>query len=174
MTQHLLTDTIIDYIHGELPAAEDALVHAHLQSCGPCRSEYEQESALTDALRSAVQADDRELPGMVKARIWEAIRSERPPLSARITALLRPAIAVPAAAVLLAVTYFASPLGHPQQPNARTVDVMYYFAQHAAEEMQSPLGERNVSSAMFEPSDAASGTASTGSRTAAAAVDAVE
>jgi predicted anti-sigma-YlaC factor YlaD len=174
MMQHLTTETLIDYIHAELAPAEDALVHTHLQTCGLCRSEYERETRLSDALRLAARESEQELPGMVKALIWEAVRAERPTLSARLAALLRPAVAVPALAVLLVATYFTSPLGH-QQAAARMVDATYYLEQHAAEELQNPLGERNVSSPILETTETANTDSSLGTRTAAAAaLDAVE
>jgi anti-sigma factor RsiW len=175
MTQHLTTDTIIDYIHGELPPAEDALVLAHLQTCAPCRSAFEHETSLIEALRLRARADERELPGIVRAQIWQTLRSQEPTPLQRFAALLRPAITLPTAAILVLALYFASPLGHPTSA-ARTVDANYYLEQHAAEQIQNPLGERNVSSPILETTEAsATSDSSLGTRTAAAAaLDAVE
>ncbi|MBV9646531.1 MAG: zf-HC2 domain-containing protein [Candidatus Eremiobacteraeota bacterium] len=172
MTQHLTTDNIIDYLHGELDPAEDALVHSHLQACAPCRAEFERESSLTDALRAYAHAEERDLPGMVKAQLWQTIRTQRPSAAERLAALLRPAIAVPAAALLVLVTYFASPLGRPTA-QLRTIDVMYYFEQHAAEQMKSPLADRNATSSMLETSEAAFTGSTTLPVRAAAVMDAV-
>jgi len=175
MMEHLTTDTLTDYVHGELPPAEDALVHAHLQACAACQAEFELETSLSEALRTAARDEEYELPSMVKARIWEAVRAERPSPFAAFAAFLRPAIAVPTAAILIVVTYFASPLGHPQQVHAKTVDAMYYLEQHAAEELQNPLIERNVSSPILETTEASNNDLTIGTRTAAAAaLDAVE
>src|SRR5580704_999904 len=80
MNEHFTTDSLIDYIHGELPPAEDALAHAHLQSCGRCRAEFDRESALREALRLAARQQELELPSMLKAQIWAAVREQRPPL----------------------------------------------------------------------------------------------
>jgi anti-sigma factor RsiW len=173
MNEHLTTNTLIDYVHGELPSAEDALAHTHLQSCTECRSEFERETRLSEALRFAAAEDERELPSMVKAEIWQAVRAARPSPYARFATWLQPLVAVPAAAILVAVVYFASPLGH-QAPAPLTVDASYYLEQHAAEQM-NPLGERNVTPAVLETSDTGRPDPSVGSRTAvAAAVDAVE
>jgi anti-sigma factor RsiW len=174
MTEHLKTETIIDYLHGELGPAADALTHAHLQACGACRSEYERETRLSEAILTAVHAAERELPGMVKARIWETVRSSAPSPYARLLNFLRPAIAIPAAAVLAVVTYFASPLSHPQE-GGPTVDAMYYLEQHAAQQLQNPLGERSVTSPVLETSVSPGAAPVLGSATAvAAALDAVE
>jgi predicted anti-sigma-YlaC factor YlaD len=177
MNEHFTTDSLIDYIHGELPPAEDALAHAHLQSCGPCRAEFDRESALREALRLAARQQELELPSMLKAQIWAAVREQRPPLGVRLLAALRPAIALPAIAILAIVTYFATPLGHGAS-GPKTVDAMYYFEQHAAEALQEPLAERSLLSPVLETSTgdtAAAPPASAGVHAAvAAALDAVE
>ena len=98
MNEHLTTNTLIDYVHGELPSAEDALAHTHLQSCTECRSEFERETRLSEALRFAAAEDERELPSMVKAEIWQAVRAARPSPYARFATWLQPLVAVPAAA----------------------------------------------------------------------------
>ena len=175
MNEHLNIDTIIDYLHGELPPAADALTHAHLQACGPCRSEYEREASLSESLRVAARNEERELPPAVKAAVWQAVRNERPSLSLRLAAFLRPAIALPTAAALVLVTYFASPLSHSQHAT-RSVDAMYYLEQHAAEQMLNPLAERSsITSPVLETSEATATTDNSGSRTPIlATLDAME
>jgi anti-sigma factor RsiW len=174
MTQHLTTDTIIDYIHGELSAPEDALTHAHLQTCAACREDYERETQISEALLAAIGGTDRELPPMIKARIWEVVRAERPSPLARLAGFLRPAIAIPAAAILVVITYFASPLSHPA-PSGPTVDATYYLEQHAAEQLRNPLVERSVTTPILETSDSVGTSPVLGTATAAAAaLDAVE
>jgi anti-sigma factor RsiW len=173
MTQHLTTDTIIDYIHGELSPAEDALTLAHLQSCATCSEDYERETQISEALLAG-RHDERELPSMVKARIWEIVRAERPSQLAWLTGLLRPAIAIPAAAVLIVATYLASPLSRPA-PSGPTVDATYYLEQHAAELLRNPLSERSVTTPVLETSDNVGTPLTLGTATAAAAaLDAVE
>jgi predicted anti-sigma-YlaC factor YlaD len=174
MTQHLTTETLIDYLRGELEPAEDALAHTHLQECGVCRAEHERETRLSEMLAAAAQREELDLPGMVRARIWEAVRAAQPSPYARMLGFLRPAIAVPAAAVLVVATYFASPLGH-RGPTPPMIDATYYLEQHAAQQLQNPLGERNVTSAVLETSDSAGPAPILGTATAAAAaLNAVE
>jgi anti-sigma factor RsiW len=174
MTTHLKTESLIDYIHGELGPAEDALTHAHLQECGLCRAEFEREARLSELLVAAAAQETFELPGMVKARIWEAVRSETPSPYARLLGFFRPAIAVPAAAALVVATYFASPLAH-RGPARPMIDATYYLEQHAAQQLQNPLGERNVTSAVLETSANGGQVPMLGTATAAAAaLNAVE
>ena len=143
MNPHLSPTTLIDFLHGELPTQDDALVHAHLAACSECRRAHDAEAALTELLQSAAVADEREMPSLVAARVWERIRAAEPSPLARLAAFLRPAVAIPAAAALLLVGgWFASPLSHP---HARpTIDANYYFAAHAADASQLPLSERSA------------------------------
>ena len=60
---------------------------------------------------------------------------------ARLAALLRPAIAIPAALVLLVGGWFASPLSHSGA--SPTVDANYYLQAHAADTGETPLSERS-------------------------------
>jgi anti-sigma factor RsiW len=173
MTEHLTTDTLIDYIHGELDAAEDAVTLAHLQACPSCSAAYEVEAFLSESLKRAGH-DTLELPSMVKARIWENVRAESASPKARILAFFRPAIAFPVAAALAVALYFASPIAH-RAPSGPSVDASYYLEQHAAEEIGNPLGERSVSSAVVETVDTTGSPPALGTRTAAAAaLNAVE
>jgi anti-sigma factor RsiW len=141
MNEHLSPDLLVDYVHGELSATDDASVHRHLAACASCRESYDLEIALSEGLRAAAAADERELPPFVKATIWEAVREARPSPLARLGALLRPAIAVPVAALLIAGGFFASPLAHVGA--APTIDATYYLEAHAAQASQSPLNDRS-------------------------------
>lgn len=140
MMHHLTSDQLVDFIHGEFSPEEDAFAHAHLASCASCRAEADAEVALREYLRSAAAADEREMPSAIKAAIWEQIRVARPGPFAALAALLRPAIAVPLAAVVLLGGYFASPLAHRGTPP--TVAASYYFEAHAVQSARSPLAER--------------------------------
>jgi anti-sigma factor RsiW len=173
MNEHLSNATIIDYIHGELPPAADALALGHVHECASCRAEIERETRLSEALKVEAAQDDRDLPAMVKAQIWQVVRTERPSLSARLVALLRPAVAVPAAAILVAVVYFASPIGRGTHAPA-TVDATYYLEQHAAEQMQSPFAERGSPAAVLETSDSTADAGSITHTAATTAIDAVQ
>jgi anti-sigma factor RsiW len=173
MIQHPTIEELIDYIHGELGAAEDAQTLAHLAECRACRLEYEREAWLSENLRRSA-AVAAELPATVKARIWESIRTESASPYARIFSFMRPALAVPLAAMLAVALYFASPFAHRAQ-TAPMVDAMYYFDQHAAEASGNPLGERNVSPPVLETNETAEQSPTVGTATAAvAAINAVE
>ena len=150
MSNHITTDLLVDYVHHELAPEEDALVHAHLGECAGCRREVENESALTDALRSAAAAEETDMPSLVAARVWETIRSARPSPLGRLAVLLRPAVAVPLAAALVIGAYVAVPLSHGGP--APTIDAGYYLEQHAAAQVQYPLAERG---ATLQPADRA-------------------
>ncbi|GAC1441023.1 MAG: hypothetical protein NVSMB59_00090 [Vulcanimicrobiaceae bacterium] len=141
--QHLTSDQVIDFVHGELTPQNDALVHAHLSSCATCRTETDAELALRDMLRRAAFADEREMPSSIKAAVWEEIRAAKPGPFAALGALLRPAFALPIAAVLLVGGYFVSPLGHPDVRH--TVAATYYLQAHAAQSSRGPLAERSTS-----------------------------
>jgi predicted anti-sigma-YlaC factor YlaD len=170
---HLTIDTLIDYIHRELDIVDDAGVHAHLQTCGVCRSEYERETRLSELLKGSA-ADAPDLPSIVKAKIWQEVRAERQPTFARIAALFRPAIAIPLVAALASILYFSGPFVN-RPANVRTVDANYYFEQHAAEAIGNPLGERSVTSSLVETTSTNEQTPALGTATAAAAaLDAVE
>jgi predicted anti-sigma-YlaC factor YlaD len=138
---HYSTETLTDYIHGELAPGEDASLFAHLAACGDCRASYD---ALTEALRSSPRAKERELPPMLKAQIWAAVRTERPSALDTVRSFLRPAYALPALAAILVVGYFGVPaarngLTRADQPG---VSATYYLDEHAAESQANPLADR--------------------------------
>jgi len=145
MTEHLNNQTLIDYMHAGLAPEEDAHVYAHLEACTDCRSEYDSELAMTDMLRTFALADQRELPSSVKAEIWERIRSARPsPLSA-LAAWFRPAVAIPAAAVLAVGLYFGTTYLSPRGP--ASIDAAYYLEDHAALNSTVPFSDHVNASA---------------------------
>lgn len=141
MTTHYDRDTIIDYVHGELTAGEDAVVHGHLAACTDCRALRDEETAFAEALRAAALGDERELPSMVKAKIWDAVRRETPSFADRLRALWRPAVALPAAAAIALVAYLGLPGFHgssgSQQPGMAAA---YLLDEHAAEAQENPFG----------------------------------
>ncbi len=143
MNQHLSNDTLTDYLHGELRPQDDALAHAHLLVCPTCRAARDAETSITEFVRAGAAAEEHEFPSLVSAVVWERIREARPSPLGRLSAFLRPAIAVPVAAVLLLGGWFASPLGHGSANGARSIDAVYYFQQHAAQSASSPLSEHS-------------------------------
>ena len=81
---HYDADTLDDYLHGALGPERDAAIHAHLETCAECRAIYDEcaSGARLDPRRRA-QAEEREFPSMIKARVWEAVRNDRARVVAR-------------------------------------------------------------------------------------------
>ena len=143
---HLSADQLSDFVHGELSPAADALAHAHLADCGVCRSEYDAEISLGEALRAAARHEELEFPSIIKAVVWERIREMPPSPMARLTSWFRPLMAVPVAAALALGIWFASPYApHGVHP---TVDASYYLEAHAAQSNGSLLAEPASSSVL--------------------------
>ena len=137
--KHLTSDQLNDFVHRELSPANDAVVHAHLADCGICRAEYDTEIALGEALRAAAAADEREMPSVVKAVVWERVRELPPSPMLRFSAWMRPLVALPVAAALVIGVWFTSPYApHGARP---TVDAAYYLEAHAAQSDGSLLSE---------------------------------
>jgi anti-sigma factor RsiW len=155
MNNHITNADLIDYIRHELRPERDALVLAHLESCDGCRREYEAEASLGEMLKRAAAREEREFPSLVSARVWEAIRNEKPSPFAWLQTLLRPAIAVPVAAAAAVAIFFATPIGH--QGGGSTIAATYYLEQHAAQQAQNPLLERGPSATTMIEAAADSG-----------------
>jgi anti-sigma factor RsiW len=170
MNDHLSNDRLVDFVHGELSPADDALAHAHLAVCALCRENYELEALLSEALRSAAKAEEVDMPSLVAAAVWQRVRAATPGPLARLAGWLRPAVAVPLAAAVLLAGFIVSPLAHRAGP---TIDATYYFAAHAAQTGGTPLSERpsglvletsmNASSSSAPVTDALDGYATTSS-----------
>lgn len=141
MMQHLTTDTLLDYVHGELAPAQDAAVYAHIEQCEPCRTEYEAEIAIGEMLRTQAAQDERELPSAVKAEIWQRVRSGKPAIWNRAFGWIRPAVAVPLAAAIAVAAYFGTTYMGPQA--APAIEASYYLQDHAAMNSTIPFSDRN-------------------------------
>ena len=137
---HLTNDQLIDYMHGELGPQQDAAVYEHMESCEACRSEYDAELALTELLRAHAREEERELPAMLKAEIWSRVRTGQPSIWSRITSWVRPAVAIPAAAVLALAAYFGTSYLSPQ--GAPAIEAGYYLQDHAALNGTVPFNDR--------------------------------
>ncbi len=151
---HYTPDELVDYLHGEVSPGRDAAIFAHLARCAACREERDLELALVTALRDEPRFAEREMPAVIRARVWEAVRNERPSPLARLAGLLRPAFALPTAAAIVLAAYF----GIPAAQSSR----LAYDAAHAtpgwsaaalldehAAEVQNPLSDRAGSFARF-------------------------
>lgn len=137
--QHLTSDILLDYIHGELSPAQDASVYAHIEQCQACRAEHQAEVALGEMLRADAAREERELPSSVKAEIWQRIREAKPSAGSRLAAWLRPAIAVPVAAAIALAAYFGPGLVNPQ--GAPAIEASYYLQDHAAMNSTIPFSD---------------------------------
>ncbi len=153
MSQHLKTETLIDYMHGALSPQEDAAVHAHMEACEACRSEFDAEAAISEMLRSYAASEEREFPATLKAQIWSRIREARPSPWSSLIERLRPAVTLPIAAALALAAYFGttymSPHGSP------SIEAAYYLQDHAALNSTIPFSDRTS----INPVDLDNGTA---------------
>src|ERR1700719_4446747 len=107
MKQHPDINQLIDYIHRELAPEEDAAILLHIESCDECRTRYESETRLSEALRLYGLKTERDLPAGVVDRIWDGVyAAQQPAWTERLRALLRPAIAVPVGVAAALAIYF--------------------------------------------------------------------
>jgi predicted anti-sigma-YlaC factor YlaD len=139
---HYTADTLDDYLHGEIAADRDALIHAHLDGCADCRVLYEELAGVRDWIRNAAMADERDLPPMVKARVWAAVRTAPPTWQERLRGAWRPWLAVPVAAAIAGVAYLGVP-GHFSAAHAG-VSASYLLEEHAAGTADNPLADRGL------------------------------
>jgi anti-sigma factor RsiW len=135
---HLTQEALIDYLHGELAPGEDAAVLLHLEGCAACRTEYEAQAQLSEALRAYASMTDVELPGQVRAAIWNRIEeAQRSSWRARVYTWMRPAAGfalATAAAVVIAI-------GVVPRHAGPAIDAMYYLEDHAALTSSVPFHE---------------------------------
>jgi predicted anti-sigma-YlaC factor YlaD len=138
---HLTQEQLIDYLHGELPAGEDARTMAHIDACASCRAAYETEAALSDALRRYATQSERELPPDVRAGIWQSIEEgSRVSARERMRGFLRPAIGFAlAAAAAIAIAIGVS----PHHTGGPVIDALYYLDDHAALASSVPFSGAN-------------------------------
>jgi anti-sigma factor RsiW len=138
---HPTSETLIDYVHRELPAHEDAAVHAHLASCAACSQAHDDEVRLGELLREHARSEERELPAGFAARIVAAATSSPP--AARWwqpATLFRPAFALPAAAAIVLAFYLGFAAFH-SPAKTTSVDAAYYIESHAALATAMPFAE---------------------------------
>jgi len=141
---HYNADILDDYLHGALGPERDATIHAHLETCAACSALYDEAAAVRDWLRRAARAEEREFPSIVKARVWESIRTAPAPpsLADRLRSLWRPMIALPVGAALGAFIYLGVPGVHGSQPAG--VAATYLLEEHAAVASENPLADRGL------------------------------
>jgi len=139
---HYDLDTLDDYLRGELDATRDANVHAHLEACKPCRAAYDEAASVRDWIRAAAAAEEREFPALVKAHVWETIRSAPPSRLAWLRSGWRPWLAVPVAAALALAVYVEVPGIHGAPPAG--IAAADLFIEHAAQMADNPLADHGV------------------------------
>lgn len=142
---HYDADILDDYLHGALRPERDAAIHAHLETCAACRAIYDENARVRDWVRAAAQAEEREFPSVIKARVWEHVRRvpAAPSLADRVRAWWRPMVAVPVAAALAVFVYFGVPGVHGGPPPAG-VAATYLLEEHAAVAADNPLADRGL------------------------------
>ena len=141
---HYDADTLADYLHGEIGPEADAAIHAHLDACVACRALYDETASVRDWLRAAARADEREFPSLIKARVWEAVRSAEPTFLDRLRAAVRPAIALPIAAAIAVFAYVGAPAIHLPGSAPAGVAATTLLEEHAAVASDNPLADRGL------------------------------
>ncbi len=147
---HATNEQLIDYIHGQLTPKEDANIHAHLADCSRCRDDYETEVQLSEMLRNQAALEEVELPSIVKANIWAAVRASEPSSVERWRLFLRPLYALPVAAALILGFLFGPGYLHRSGP-APTIDAAYFLEDHSAMNSVVPFADHSgATSSDFE------------------------
>jgi anti-sigma factor RsiW len=140
--QHYNSDVLDDYLSRELPPEADAAVHAHLEACAECRVTHDEAVALRDWIRAAAQAEEREMPPAIAARVWAEIRTPAPTPLERLRAFWRPLVAIPIGAFAVALVFVFGPL-HPGSAPQR-VAAAYYLEAHNAQAAENPFADRST------------------------------
>jgi anti-sigma factor RsiW len=139
---HYDLDTLDDYLRGELDTARDAAVHAHLETCEPCRRAYDEAASVRDWVRTAAAAEELAFPSLIKARVWEEIRSAPPSPFAWLRTGWRPWLALPVAAALVIVGYLEVPALHGGTPAGITASDL--LLEHSAQMADNPLADHGA------------------------------
>jgi anti-sigma factor RsiW len=139
--EHPSSETLIDYAHGELAAHEDAAVHAHLAACARCSEAHDDEVRLGELLREHARAEERELPpGFAERIVAAATSAPAPSRWWQPAVLFRPALALPAAAVVAIALYLSLAVFHGPAKTTG-IDAAYYIESHAALATDMPFSE---------------------------------
>ncbi|HEY9086254.1 MAG TPA: hypothetical protein VIN40_10030 [Candidatus Tyrphobacter sp.] len=132
INEHPNITVLIDYVHRELIAEEDAAVHTHLAACEPCKGAYEEQARITERLRAHAYAEERDLPYAVVARVRERVAGQaRVAWWQHLNLVFRPVVGLPVAAafVLAALLGYSSLKPHAGAP---TIAAAYYLDAHSA------------------------------------------
>jgi hypothetical protein len=158
---HITDDDLIDYLHGgTVDDATDARIHEHLSVCTACRSRHDAEASIGEMLRASALAEERELPALIKANVWAAIRDAQPTPLERLRAFISPALALPIAAAFALAMYLGVPIIRGEHATGSpSVAAAYYFEEHAAEGLENPLADHVTTNAALAPERATSTSA---------------
>jgi anti-sigma factor RsiW len=141
--QHPSIDQLVDYVHGELSARDDAAIHAHMAVCADCAEARDMEVRLGELLRRHAREEERELPPGLTTAIYARASSE--PIAPwwsweRLSETPRQALAVPVAAAIVLAIYAMSGGWHGA-PKSDAIDAAYYIENHAALASTMPFEE---------------------------------
>jgi predicted anti-sigma-YlaC factor YlaD len=150
MTTHYDRENLIDYLHGALDPEADAALFEHLEVCAACRALHDEEAGLGEALRAAARAEELEFPSLIKARVWDAVRRERPAWHARLLTGWGPRLALPLAAAVALVAYLGTPIVRHGAVGTPGVAAAFYLDEHNAEVQNNPLGP-GIAPAIYVP-----------------------
>jgi anti-sigma factor RsiW len=138
---HPTPEQLIDYVHGELASSQDAAIHTHLATCAACAQAHDGEVRLGELLRAHARAETLDLPPGLVTSIYARTASDAgTPWWQRLSASMRAAAAVPIAATVALIIYFAVSGWHATVKNGTgTLDAAYYMENHAALSTNTPF-----------------------------------
>lgn len=135
---------LVDFERGELDAARDAAMHAHLASCPACHHAWEADLGMVDAIRVALP--ERDFPTSILAGVRQAMYAEsapQPSFLERLRVILRPVVAAPIAAALIVGGFFVTHRTHEtSQANMSGID---FVREHVAQTADMPSSDRTWS-----------------------------
>ena len=152
---HPSIEELVDYMHGELAPERDAAIHAHLADCSSCSQMRDSEASLTELLRAHANAEERDLPPSVITGIRSAVARPMRPAWSPLHLLLRPALAIGAAAAIAAIVYVGIPAWHAGSPSTR-IEAAYYLDNHTALTATTPFSQEPAMPVMLT-SDSSAG-----------------
>jgi anti-sigma factor RsiW len=142
---HSSSETLVDYLNGELLPEADAAVYAHVAECSRCREEYEIERSIREALFESGRRSERELPESLVAAIWATAHPAQP---SPLALLLRSKLLVPALGGLLSVglglalfTGYLPSHGFKAM-NRPQIEAATFLDHHSDASMEMPLADR--------------------------------
>jgi hypothetical protein len=143
MNYHPTEEQLIDYLHGELAPGADAEILLHLEGCAQCRDDYDAQARVSELVHDYAAATQCDLPLSLIDSIWTTVDSEAPSWTTRLAALLRPAVLVPLAAMLVLAAFLGyGPNWH--RGETTIIDAAYYLDDHAALTSTVPFGDGPV------------------------------